>query len=153
MEPFVGLAQALLRAGDRNGAAEALLLGYAIAPTDPKILEGMQILGVTPPPAAPPPPEPVEVPRTPTRDQVIAAMRPLDEALAGCAPAFSGQVSFRVQVLGETGEVARARIISGDVEHEAERACMEAVLQSAIFTPFRQRRFTFDYPFELNTGG
>ena len=76
-------------------------------------------------------------------------MRPLDEALEGCAPGFNGVVTFRVHVLGETGEVARARLLRGDITDEAERGCMEAVMQSALFPEFTRRQFSVDYPFDL----
>jgi hypothetical protein len=79
----------------------------------------------------------------------MAAMRPLNEALEGCAPGFNGVAVFRVHVLGETGEVARARFLRGEVEDTAERACMEGVVQSAIFPRFERRQFSVDYPFEL----
>ena len=111
-------------------------------------------ISVAPPAPAPAPapvapePEPLLVPG---RDQVIAAMRPLGEALEGCAPGFNGVVTFRVHVLGETGEVARARLLRGDVTDEAERGCMESVMQSALFPEFRRRQFSVDYPFELGT--
>ncbi len=152
---YVGLAQAYLAAGDRQGAATALQQGYAVAPAHGGVLDGMRALGISPPPAAPPPPPPPPPPpanpRVPSRDQVMAAMRPLNEALEGCAPSFGGVVIFRVHVLGETGEVARARLLRGEVGDTAERACMEGVVQSAIFPRFERRQFSVDYPFELGS--
>ena len=157
-DPYVGLAQASLAAGDAQGAAVALQQALAIDPNHTGAQEGMRMMGISAPPPTPTPapapapevqePEPLVVP---SRDQVIAAMRPLGEALEGCAPGFNGVVTFRVHVLGETGEVARARLLRGDVSDEAERGCMESVMQSAMFPEFRRRQFSVDYPFELGT--
>lgn len=151
-DPYVGLAQASVAAGDVETAGAALRQALTIEPNHVAAIEGMRMLGLTIEPAAPPPAPaaPVREPLVvPSRDQVIAAMRPLDEALEGCAPGFNGVVTFRVHVLGETGEVARARLLRGDITDEAERGCMEAVMQSALFPEFTRRQFSVDYPFDL----
>ncbi len=136
---FVALGRAFSMNGQRDAAIAALQQAMRIDRDNMAAREGLRALGGEPPP----PP----LPEVPERSAILAAMQPLRGALTGCAPSFSGRVSFTIKVLGETGEVIE--VSSEGAANEDDAACMESVVQSARFPRFTRPELTINYPFVL----
>ncbi len=137
---FVALGRAFARNNQNEGAVAALQQAMRIDPQNQAAREGLRALGGEPP--APP------LPESPPRSAILATMQPLQGAVQGCAPSFAGQVSFRITIRGETGEVTN--VTSQGASNENDAACMESVLQSARFPRFTRAELSISYPFRLS---
>ncbi|MEM7607109.1 MAG: tetratricopeptide repeat protein [Myxococcota bacterium] len=137
---LVGLARAYVANRQNDAAVASLQQAMRVDYNNMAAREGLRALGGE----APAPP----LPETPARDAILATMQPLRGALIGCAPQFSGQVSFRIAVLGATGEVSEVGA-QGEMS-EDERYCMESVVQSARFPRFTNETLSITYPFRLS---
>ena len=139
---FVGLGRALVAAERRDQAIAALQQAVRINYDNMDAREGLRALGGE----VPDPP----LPEQPSRDQIIAAMRPLQPGVEGCAPNFSGRVNFSVEIAGDTGNVTAARLedSSNEVDEDG-KLCMESVVQSARFPRFTRDSLTISYPFAI----
>ena len=137
---FVALGRAFARNGQNEGAVAALQQAMRIDPQNQAAREGLRALGGEPP--APP------LPESPPRSAILATMQPLQGAVQGCAPSFTGQVSFQITIRGETGEVTE--VSSQGASNENDAACMESVLQSARFPRFTRSELSISYPFRLS---
>ncbi len=140
---FVGLARALVQTRQNDEAIAALQAAVNINYDNMEAREGLRALGGE----VPDPP----LPEHPARDQIIAAMRPLEAGLAGCAPMFGGHVVFHVVIQGESGNVTEARLEEargGDLDDDTT-ACMVSVVQSARFPRFTRETFEISYPYEI----
>lgn len=136
---FVALGRAFAQNGQRDAAIAALQQAMRIDRDNMAAREGLRALGGEPPP----PP----LPEVPPRNAILATMQPLRGALMGCAPSFSGRVSFTIKIRGETGEVLE--VSSEGAANEDDAACMESVVQSARFPRFTREELTISYPFVL----
>jgi tetratricopeptide (TPR) repeat protein len=88
------------------------------------------------------------LPLAPSREAVITTMRPLKDAVAGCAPGHEGVVPFMLTIAGETGQVTDVEV-DGDLAGTDESRCMEGVVRSASFPRFQKSQLEIRYPFEL----
>lgn len=140
---LVGLARALVQNRQNDQAIAALQAAVRIDYNNMEAREGLRALGGE----VPDPP----LPEHPSRDQIIASMRPLKAGLAGCAPMFGGHVAFHVTIQGETGNVSAARLEEsrGGELDEDTTACMVSVIQSARFPRFTRETFEISYPYEI----
>lgn len=137
---FVGLGRGLAANSQNDQAIAALQQAMRIDYDNYDARMGLRALGGE----APLPP----LPDTPARDAILSTMQPLQGAVQGCAPQFSGRVAFRITVIGETGEVLE---ISSEGEmSEDEKYCMESVVQSARFPRFNNETLNITYPFVLS---
>lgn len=89
------------------------------------------------------------LPESPSRDQVLSAMRALESDVLGCAKGAtlvepSAKVS--ITVIGATGRVSSARVtgIQGPVG-----SCIARVVRGANFAKFSKPQFAFEFPFKL----
>lgn len=140
---FVGLARALVQNNQNAEAIAALQAAVNINYNNMEAREGLRHLGGE----VPDPP----LPEHPARDQIIAAMRPLEAGVAGCAPMFGGRVTFHVVIQGESGHVTAASLEShagGEIDPDTQ-ACMESVVQSARFPRFTRESFEISYPYAI----
>ena len=140
---FVGLARAHVQADQKDQAIAALQAAVRIDYNNMEAREGLRALGGE----VPPPP----LPEHPSRDQIIAAMRPLRPGVAGCSPTFGGHLKFHVTIQGESGAVTGAALeeVRGGEVDEDTKLCMESVVQSARFPRFTRETFEISYPFEI----
>ena len=151
---WTALARAQSRAGDRASAIQSLQRALQIDPQNQAAQRGLRALGGTPPsspaaqPAPPAPPVPVPYPNTPSREDIISVMRPLQSQIQACHPSYDGQVRFNVTVRGETGEVSDARI-DGELADTPEGACMQNVVQGVRFPRFQRETLEIAYPYAL----
>lgn len=137
---LVALGRAFAGAGNNAGAIAALQQALRVEPQNATAIEGLRALGGERP--APP------LPEAPERNAIIAVMQPLRGALQGCAPSFTGQVTFQLKIQGETGDVVEASY-SGENVPEEEGACMTSVVQSARFPRFTRETLDIGYPYVL----
>jgi len=89
------------------------------------------------------------LPESPSRDQVLSAMRALESDVTVCAQGAvleepSAKVS--ITVAGATGRVSSARVtgIQGTVG-----SCIARVVRGASFGKFSKPQFAFEFPFKL----
>lgn len=95
-------------------------------------------------PAAPEP----SLRRSPTRDEVRAAMAALTPAITACAAGEHGLASTAITFDGATGR-ARSALVNGDFAGTAAGSCMARALRGASLEPFAQETFTVQFPFAL----
>ncbi|MCA9582108.1 MAG: tetratricopeptide repeat protein, partial [Myxococcales bacterium] len=87
-------------------------------------------------------------PDLPSREDVIAAMRPLQPQLAACEPSFHGRVMFSVTVSGPRGAVGEATIQDPPANLK-EKDCMLEVVRGASFRNFKKDALEIAYPYQL----
>ncbi len=80
---------------------------------------------------------------TPTRDQVMSAMKAISGKVAACGDGSGGMAKANVTVAGATG-----RVTSVKVEGPAQ-ACVSKEVSKARFPKFSNSSFNFVYPFKL----
>jgi hypothetical protein len=86
---------------------------------------------------------------TPTREQILAAMRAIAPAAGACGGgARTGVAEVRVR-LGSSGRVQSAVVI-GQFAGTPEGTCIARAVRGARVPPFRQATFEFTYPFRIN---
>ncbi len=89
-----------------------------------------------------------ELPETPSRTDVLAALRPLRKRLSYCAGGRHGRVTFDITVSGETGRVSELKSReNGDVIPGYE--CMVHAVRGAQFPRFKKDKFAVQFPFTL----
>lgn len=109
------------------------------APTGPAIAAQTQ----PPPPAVNP-----ALPPSPSREEIVRALAPLESRLEACAPTIDAVVVFRVRINGPTGVISEVEMIGQDATEE-QGNCMEAHIRHARFPPFGQPEFEIRYPYAL----
>jgi tetratricopeptide (TPR) repeat protein len=154
------LARAQARSGDRQGAIASLQRAIQIDPDNRNAQEGLSALGAAPArgsavaAAAPTSAgEPTHVgnqlPETPSRDQILNVMRPLQSAVAACVPGFTGRLTFSFAVIGESGVVEAVTVAEEDQLEIEEVECMQNVIGASSFPRFTRERLEISYPYML----
>jgi len=92
--------------------------------------------------------EPLGLPETPSRMQIAQV---LGELLPGVRRCAGGQVGMALAtlMLHNDGSVQRVSVGGAPFGGTPQGACMEAVLQEARFSPFRQTTFRVQYPMRV----
>jgi hypothetical protein len=86
---------------------------------------------------------------SPTREQILTAMRAIAPAVSACGGgARTGVAEVRVR-LGSSGRVQSAVVI-GQFAGTPEGTCIARAVRGARVPPFRQASFDFTYPFRIN---
>jgi tetratricopeptide (TPR) repeat protein len=136
---FFQLGQAHEKAQARDRALEAYRRAAQIDRNHREAIAAVERL--TPPPDVP------------SRDQILATMRPLQNAIAGCFPGRSGVVKFSVTTRGSDGAVVEVSLSGGDFQAEVagtpDEECALHLLRAATFPRFARETLTFEYPFRL----
>jgi tetratricopeptide (TPR) repeat protein len=92
-------------------------------------------------------------PEVPSREQILATMRPLQNAVAGCFPGRSGVVKFTVTARGSDGAVTQVSLSGGDFQAEVagtpDEECALHLVRAVVFPRFSRETLTFEYPFRL----
>jgi hypothetical protein len=88
-----------------------------------------------------------ERPETPSRDDVVAALEPLRDAVQTCAQGRVGVAEVDISVRS-SGAIAQV-IVGGDFAGSSQGSCIARTLRRAHFRPFAQPRFRVLYPFQL----
>ena len=88
-----------------------------------------------------------ELPDTPSRDDVKAALVPLWPAVTECAHGQRGMAQLDITVTS-SGQVSHA-VVGGDFAGTPEGSCIARAARTAQFTPFKKPRFRVIYPFQL----
>ena len=87
------------------------------------------------------------LPDTPSRAQVVAALESARTAVRRCAGGQGGVAEVHV-VVGSSGRVRIAEV-EGQFAHSAQGSCIARVVREARFPAFRQGRFEVSYPYQL----
>jgi hypothetical protein len=85
---------------------------------------------------------------TPTRDQVLRAMRAVQPRVSSCGSTRHGTVQVNVTVSGSTGRVRNA-VIQGEFAGTREGSCVARAVRRARFPEFGRESFSFTYPFRI----
>jgi hypothetical protein len=91
--------------------------------------------------------EAANLPDTPNREAVIAALEPLRGAMAQCAGSKRGIAQLDITVSG-AGLVTHA-VVAGDFAGTPEGSCIARAARNAQFTAFQKPRFRVIYPFSF----
>ena len=94
-------------------------------------------------------PKPAEnLPATPSREDVLAAMKGVTPKVQGCGGGQTGVAMAKVNVAGPTGKVTGVDV-SGQFAGTPVGACVSKEVAKAKFSKFSQSTFSFSYPFKL----
>jgi predicted Zn finger-like uncharacterized protein len=85
---------------------------------------------------------------TPTRDDVLAAMKGVTPAVQACGGSESGVAMTKVGVAGPTGKVATVEV-GGQFANSPVGTCVAKEVRKAKFPKFSQPTFSFSYPFKI----
>ncbi len=85
---------------------------------------------------------------TPTRDDVLAAMKGVTPAVQACGGGEGGVAMSKVSVTGSTGKVASVEV-GGSFANSPVGTCVAKEVRKAKFPRFSQPTFSFSYPFKL----
>jgi hypothetical protein len=105
----------------------------------------------TMPPVPNPDPLPApsgELPDTPTRETVQAALDSVRAEVGRCAPAGQRGVAEVDLTIASNGLVTHA-VVAGDFAGTPAGSCIARAVRAARFTPFAKPRFRVIYPFSL----
>ena len=86
------------------------------------------------------------LPKTPSRNDVISALKGVKGAVAACGKGQSGIATVQVTVAGSTGRVTNAQV-SGVTGPPG--SCIAKAVRKAKFPKFQQKVFKVKYPFKL----
>ncbi len=90
-----------------------------------------------------------ELPETPSREQVLEAVRPIEGAVRECAgDDHFGVVPVRITV-APSGRVTTAVVTGGTVLGTPAGSCIARTVRGARFPAFGAERFVVEYPFRL----
>ena len=92
-------------------------------------------------------PDDAALPETPGRDEVLAAMTPLRDAIRECADGRGGVAELDLSV-ASSGAVLNA-LVHGDYAGTPQGSCIARAARKASFAPFRRDRFRVLYPMSL----
>jgi hypothetical protein len=86
------------------------------------------------------------LPEKPSREDVLAAMKGVTEAVKACGNGQSGVAFANVTVAGKTGRVTNADVtgMTGDVG-----SCIARAVRKASFPKFKANNFEVKFPFRL----
>jgi hypothetical protein len=86
------------------------------------------------------------LPRTPSRDQVLKALRGVQPAVSACAKGRRGGMAIADIVVGSSGRVKSVRVskVGGPVA-----SCIARAVRRARFPKFADRTFSVKFPFKL----
>ncbi|MCS6798158.1 MAG: hypothetical protein NZ898_06475 [Myxococcota bacterium] len=87
------------------------------------------------------------LPDVPSRDDVLAAMRAVEPAVAACRGARSGVATVQI-VVGSSGRVRNA-VVTGPLAGTPEGSCVARAVRAARFPQFAADSFTVTFPFRL----
>jgi predicted Zn finger-like uncharacterized protein len=85
---------------------------------------------------------------TPTRDDVLSAMKGVTPSVQACGGGQSGVAMTKVGVTGSTGKVS-AVDVGGQFAGSPVGSCVAKEVRKAKFPRFSQSTFSFSYPFKL----
>lgn len=104
-----------------------------------------------PPPAppTPPPTEPGELPPTPSRQAVIAAINEIRRPVAACADGHDGRMTLELRFRND-GRVENVEVRAAFIP-EPVRACVREAVQQAVVPPFQQPTFSVRFPIILRS--
>jgi hypothetical protein len=89
----------------------------------------------------------VNLPATPSRDDVRSALAAVRPAVLACANGRGGVASVRINI-GASGRV-RGTEVGGDFAGTPEGSCIARAVRGARFPAFSQPSFSVSYPFSL----
>ncbi|MEY4511198.1 MAG: hypothetical protein RLZZ450_3320 [Pseudomonadota bacterium] len=88
------------------------------------------------------------LPATPSRDDVLGAMKGITSAVQACGAGQSGVAMAKVGVTGSSGKVT-AVDVSGQFAGSPIGSCVAKEVRKAKFPKFSQSTFSFSYPFKI----
>jgi hypothetical protein len=88
------------------------------------------------------------LPATPSRDDVLSAMKGIAPDVASCGKGESGVAMAKVGVTGASGKVSSVDV-SGSFAGSPVGSCVAKEVRKAKFPKFSQSTFSFSYPFKI----
>jgi hypothetical protein len=88
------------------------------------------------------------LPATPSRDDVLGAMKAVTPRVQACGNGQSGIATSKIGVAGPTGRVTSVEV-SGQFAGTPVAACIVREVSKAKFPKFSQSTFSFSYPFKI----
>lgn len=88
------------------------------------------------------------LPATPSRDDVLGAMKGISSAVQACGGGQSGVAMAKVGVTGSSGKVSSVDV-SGQFAGSPVGSCVAKEVRKAKFPKFSQSTFSFSYPFKI----
>ncbi|MCG8556520.1 MAG: zinc-ribbon domain-containing protein [Proteobacteria bacterium] len=88
------------------------------------------------------------LPETPSRDQVMKALRAVQRSVKNCSKSEHGVAMTTITVSGSNGRVRSAKV-SGDYAGTRAGSCIARAVRKARFPKFKKPEFKIQFPFRL----
>jgi hypothetical protein len=88
------------------------------------------------------------LPQTPSREDVLSAMKGVTSKVQGCGGGQSGVATAKVSVAGPSGKVSNVDV-TGQFAGTPIASCVAKEVAKAKFNKFQQATFTFSFPFKI----
>lgn len=92
------------------------------------------------------------VPETPSRTTIVEAMQARSADVDACFDR-AASVAVRVVLVGDSGRVRDAEVVSPADATPAERACVRRAMEALQVPPFSRETYRVQYPFRVAPGG
>jgi len=90
---------------------------------------------------------PAGLPATPSKNDVLAAMKKVTGKVKACAKGQTGKAVTSIVFSGSSGKATSAKVIGGEFAGTPAASCIASAAQSASVPKFKQSSFSFTYPF------
>jgi predicted Zn finger-like uncharacterized protein len=94
-----------------------------------------------------PAPAASSLPSTPSKNDVLSAMKKVTSKVKACAGGKTGKAVTSIVFSGSTGKVKSAKVIGGDFAGTPAASCIAKAAQGASVPKFKQSTFSVTYPF------
>ncbi len=145
---------------EKEAPAAAATPAPAPAPAAPKKSSGDQSIddllsgalgaktGGAPKPAPAAKPAAADLPSSPSRDDVLGALKAVSPKVSACGNGQSGIATAKISVSGSTGRVTSVDV-SGQFAGTPVAACVSREVGKAKFSKFSQPSFSVTFPFKI----
>jgi len=90
---------------------------------------------------------PAELPSTPSKNDVLSAMKKVTGKVKACAKGQTGKAVTSIVFSGSSGKATSAKVIGGEFAGTPAASCIAGAAQSASVPKFKQSSFSVTYPF------
>ena len=95
------------------------------------------------------PPPAVSLPSTPSKNDVLKAMKKVSGGVKKCAKGQTGTATVSIIFSGSSGKVKTAKVISGPFKGTPAANCIGGAVKKASVPKFKQSSFSVTYPFVI----
>jgi|GEM_PF-1163308 len=88
-----------------------------------------------------------DLPATPSKADVLAAMKSVSDKVKACAKGQTGNAVIAIVFSGSTGKVTSASVVGGEFKGTPAASCIASAVKGASVPKFKNPSFSVSYPF------